>query len=337
MVRCGVGVVAVPSFGLLRQMLAINRRLMWPTSTPRVATPRLCHMPSGSVQQFPSLQHIDDAELPGKWVLFTDLHVQRSTLPICVQVLRKVASEARKRQAGVICLGDFWHAGGVLQTRALNRILTEIQEWGEDMPMLMIPGNHDQSMRGDPSPLLHALTPLRLSGQSNVRVFSRPTLLGDSLWVPYGTSAEALRNACKSAEEAAGGQPLSAVFCHADVVGGLMNEGVANSQGLPPTAFPPLPTRIYSGHYHKPHVVPEPAARYACVPPKSSSHAASLGSASQRTERFLSIRAYSSRDLAPLLPRFPSLSSAAPVGATFATQARLTRRRWPRPARRRLS
>ena len=153
--------------------------------------------------------------------------------------------------AGVIFLGDFWHAGGVLQTRALNRILTEIQEWGEDMPMLMIPGNHDQSMRGDPSPLLHALTPLRLSGQSNVRVFSRPTLLGDSLWVPYGTSAEALRNACKSAQEAAGGQPLSAVFCHADVVGGLMNEGVANSQGLPPTAFPPLPTRIYSGHYHK--------------------------------------------------------------------------------------
>lgn len=95
-----------------------------------------------------ALHVIDDAEvaaLPQRFVLFTDLHVQRSTMPVCVQLLRKVAAEAHARDAGVICLGDFWHAGGVLQTRALNSVLAEIRSWGAHTPLLMIPGNHDQA------------------------------------------------------------------------------------------------------------------------------------------------------------------------------------------------
>ena len=96
-----------------------------------------------------ALRVIDDAEveaLPQRFVLFTDLHVQRSTMPVCMQLLRKVAAEAHARDAGVICLGDFWHAGGVLQTRALNSVLAEIRSWGAQTPLLMIPGNHDQAM-----------------------------------------------------------------------------------------------------------------------------------------------------------------------------------------------
>ena len=111
--------------------------------------------------------------LPRRWVLFTDLHVQKDTLPTCVRVLRRVAAEAQSRDAGIICLGDFWHAGGMLHTRQLNRILDEIRRW--DMPVLMIPGNHDQAMRGNPDPLLQALTPLGLASPSTIRVFSRPT------------------------------------------------------------------------------------------------------------------------------------------------------------------
>ena len=214
---------------------------------PRHSPPRACLR----TEQL-ALHVIDDAEvaaLPQRFVLFTDLHVQRSTLPVCVQLLRKVAAEAHARSAGVICLGDFWHAGGVLQTRALNGVLAEIRSWGDDTPLIMIPGNHDQSMRGDPSPLMHALTPLGLAG---ARVFSAPTLLGDSLWVPYGVTQLELRAACAAAAAAQpDGAPLAAVFCHADVVGGLMNEGMASRHGLPPDAFPPLPTRVYSGHYHK--------------------------------------------------------------------------------------
>ncbi|KOO28335.1 hypothetical protein Ctob_004649 [Chrysochromulina tobinii] len=73
----------------------------------------------------------------------------------------------QSRDAGIICLGDFWHAGGMLHTRQLNRILDEIRRW--DMPVLMIPGNHDQAMRGNPDPLLHALTPLGLASPSTIR------------------------------------------------------------------------------------------------------------------------------------------------------------------------
>ena len=181
--------------------------------------------------------------LPSQFALFTDLHVQRSTLPVCLRVLRKVAEEARARSAGVICLGDFWHAGGLLHTRQLNAVLAELDAWGPEMPVIMIPGNHDQAMRGDPSPLLHALTPLA-KGRKGVRVFSRPTLLDNALWVPYGTSAAQLRAACDAAtalrrdeskEPESDNAALDAVFCHADIVGGLMNEGVAATVGLLPT------------------------------------------------------------------------------------------------------
>jgi len=215
--------------------------------------------------------------LPRRWVLFTDLHVQKDTLPTCVRVLRRVAAEAQSRDAGIICLGDFWHAGGMLHTRQLNRILDEIRRW--DMPVLMIPGNHDQAMRGNPDPLLHALTPLGLASPSTIRVFSRPTRLADSLWVPYGTSADELRAACARAQAHA---PLAAVFCHADIVGGLMNEGVAATRGLPPDAFPPLPTIVYSGHYHKPHTVAEPTARGRLIRYAGSPYQTSMAEAGQR-------------------------------------------------------
>ena len=257
-------------------LIGARSRLSLPLRGSRQLPPRAClHV----------LDESEVASLPQRFVLFTDLHVQRSTLPVCVQLLRKVATEAHARSAGVICLGDFWHAGGVLQTRALNRVLSEIRGWGEGTPLLMIPGNHDQAMRGDPSPLMHALTPLGLagSGPGSVRVFSEPTLLGDSLWVPYGVSADALRAACEDgAAQQPAGQPLSAIFCHADIVGGLMNEGVASRHGLPPDAFPPLPTRVYSGHYHKPHVVAEPTARGRHIQYAGSPYQTSMAEAGQR-------------------------------------------------------
>ncbi len=206
------------------------------------------------------------AELRDRWVVFSDLHVRQQSLPTCLAVLRTVKAEAAARDAGVICLGDFWHAGALLSTRQLNAVLAELSSWcadGAGPPVLMIPGNHDQAMRGNPAPELHALTPLARALPDTLRVFSRPTLVGDSLWLPYGVPEPAVRAACDAAATACADRPngLAAVFCHADVVGGLMNENRAAERGVPADAFPPPPTRVYSGHYHKPHVVSEPAAR----------------------------------------------------------------------------
>ena len=222
-------------------------------------------------------------KLPSKWVVFSDLHVRADTLPLCLQILRSVAAEARSRSAGVICLGDFWHSGALLSTRQLNAVLAELNKWGPDLPMLMIPGNHDQAMRGDPSPELHALTPLGLALPGNVHVFSRPTLLDDALWAPYGTSEAQLEAAC--AEAAAACAPnggLSAVFCHADIVGGLMSEDRAATVGLPPAAFPAAPVRVYSGHYHKPHVVAEPTAKGRHIRYVGSPYQTSMAEAGQQ-------------------------------------------------------
>lgn len=59
--------------------------------------------------------------------------------------------------------------------------------------------------------------------------------------VRYGTSADELRAACA---DASADRPLAAVFCHADIVGALMNDGFAASAGLAADAFPPPPTLV---------------------------------------------------------------------------------------------
>jgi len=40
------------------------------------------------------------------WVTFSDLHVSHKSLDVCMEVLRRVHEEARKRGAGVLFLGE---------------------------------------------------------------------------------------------------------------------------------------------------------------------------------------------------------------------------------------
>ena len=117
--------------------LLAPRSLAYRRAAVRAQPLSLCASPAHDLDVL-SAAEVD--ALPQRFVLFTDLHVQRSTLPVCLRVLRKVAEEARARSAGVICLGDFWHAGGLLHTRQLNAVLTELDSWGAHTPLLMIPG-----------------------------------------------------------------------------------------------------------------------------------------------------------------------------------------------------
>ena len=80
--------------------------------------------------------------LPRRWVIFSDLHVKSSSIDSCEEVLAAVHSEAKKRHAGIIFLGDFWHVRGALSVDLLNRVLRALQMWTQ--PVIMIPGNHDQ-------------------------------------------------------------------------------------------------------------------------------------------------------------------------------------------------
>jgi DNA repair exonuclease SbcCD nuclease subunit len=49
-------------------------------------------------------------------------------------------------------------------------------------------------------------------------------------------------------------ESISMIFCHADVRGAWMNDNIQSRDGLDVTSFPPA-IPIYSGHFHKPHLV----------------------------------------------------------------------------------
>lgn len=197
-----------------------------------------------------------------KWVVFTDLHCAPSTLDTTLEVLDRVHKLAVEREAGVLFLGDWWHHRGTLRVDCLNAVLTHLHSW--TVPMVMIPGNHDQVTLGGHN---HGLTPLENSYRVVVRdntgatsseretvagplVFSYPTKFANGLFVPHIRDNAVMESVLQShhADEAA------AIFVHADVTGAYMNDQIVSLGGVPPSMFPSNKT-IYSGHFHKPHLV----------------------------------------------------------------------------------
>ena len=190
-----------------------------------------------------------------RWIVFSDLHVSKRTMETCRRVLERVHAEALKREAGVVFLGDFWHARGAIPVEPLTEALALISSAKWTAPTIMIPGNHDQVTAGG---LSHALTPLA-KANPNIVVFDGPTLYGGALWLPYRRNSDELKRAI---EDTRG--EFNAIFCHADVVGASMNETFQARDGLDPALFGGANT--YTGHYHKPHVVPNTNITYVGSP-----------------------------------------------------------------------
>jgi DNA repair exonuclease SbcCD nuclease subunit len=195
-----------------------------------------------------------------KWVVFTDLHCAPSTLDTTLEVLERVHQLAVERQAGVLFLGDWWHHRGTLRVDCLNSVLNHLNTW--TVPMVLIPGNHDQVTLGGHN---HGLTPLENSYRVAVHdstgaseretvagplVFSHPTKFANGLFVPHIRDHAIMESVLQSdhAEKAA------AIFVHADVTGAYMNDQIVSLGGVPPSMFPAHKS-IYSGHFHKPHLV----------------------------------------------------------------------------------
>lgn len=205
---------------------------------------------------------------PSKWILFSDLHVAPRTLPVCMEVLRRVRDAARERRAGIAFLGDFWHLRGSLPVEPLNEIVRMFSsDWG--VQTLMLVGNHDQVSLGG---LVHAMTPIAASAPMHVHIFDGPALYAGALWLPYRRDHQELSSILRHATNSqnsdmrgADGCAISAVFAHADVQGAFLNNAFQARDGLPPSLFPTsLPT--YMGHYHKPHTVPGTTIRYVGSP-----------------------------------------------------------------------
>ncbi|KAK9812526.1 hypothetical protein WJX73_005975 [Symbiochloris irregularis] len=189
-----------------------------------------------------------------RWVVFSDLHVSARTSDVCCQVLDRVKAEAAARKAGVLFLGDFWQQRGALPVTPLNAVLEKFKEW--PFPTIMLVGNHDQvSMEG----LQHGVTPLAAACPA-VHIMDAPTTFLDALWLPYRRQQSEITDAI----QAAVGQ-AKVIFAHADVIGASVNELYQAKEGLMPDEFP-AGTTVYTGHYHKPHTVPDTNIHYIGSP-----------------------------------------------------------------------
>lgn len=100
--------------------------------------------------------------------------------------------------------------------------------------------------------IVHALEPIQYAFRSDqVLLISEPVVCMGALWVPYRRDTELMKDILKTATTTA---DPSIIFCHADVCGAYMNDGMKSKEGLDISHFPQhLP--VYSGHFHKPHMV----------------------------------------------------------------------------------
>jgi len=190
------------------------------------------------------------------WVVLTDLHCSPSTLDTCLEVLNIVHETAisQPQKCGILFLGDFWHHRGTLRVDCLNAVLEALANW--KVPMVMIPGNHDQVTLGGDN---HGLTPLANayrvgesegSSVAGPLILSNPTIFRKALFVPHVRNLETLRLIVGSSQA----QTASALFLHTEVKGAMMNDLVVSTHGISPSVFPSH-KNIYSGHFHKPHIV----------------------------------------------------------------------------------
>lgn len=216
------------------------------------------------------------------WVVFTDLHCAPSSLQTCLQVLDMVHCEAVQRNAGVLFLGDFWHHRATIRIDVLNAVLENLRNW--QVPMILIPGNHDQVTLGGHN---HGLTPLENAYRVDYQdshgktksvpgplVFSYPTKFRNALFVPHIRDATIMESVLRSTVAV----ESTALFVHADVTGAYMNDLIVSQGGVSPSCFPPsIP--IYSGHFHKPHQV---KSGKVCIEYIGSPYETSLSEAGQQ-------------------------------------------------------
>ena len=193
-----------------------------------------------------------------RWVMFTDLHCATSTLDTCIEVLEAVHQAAIERNAGVLFLGDWWHHRGTIRIDLLNSILTSLKNW--NVPMIMIPGNHDQVTLGGHNhgltPLQHAYRVERQDTNGNTQsfpgplIFSHPTKFASGFFIPHVRDHTIMESILQAPEA----NEATALFVHADVTGAYMNDLIVSMGGVAPSMFP-TNKPIYSGHFHKSHSV----------------------------------------------------------------------------------
>ena len=99
---------------------------------------------------------------------------------------------------------------------------------------------------------IHALEPLIYAfDRQKVVMISEPSVFLGAAWLPYRRDQGHMRHLLQQCRQRT---DISMIFCHADVKGALMNDGMRSLEGLHISEFP-AQKPVYSGHFHKPHTV----------------------------------------------------------------------------------
>jgi len=179
-------------------------------------------------------------------ILFSDLHLSPSTFETCMQILRRILSEANKLNAQVYFLGDFFdtvYSKGTLPVDMLNKLMSFFKnEW--NVKLLMFPGNHDYM---DAAETEHGLTPF---GYCNnlITILDEPCVIDRQLFIPWRRDNQTLKKIITEHSD------VDVIFAHLDIVGFMLNASKMSTEGLQMTDLP-YDMPIYTGHYHTPQVI----------------------------------------------------------------------------------
>ena len=102
---------------------------------------------------------------------------------------------------------------------------------------------------------VHSLEPLLYAlPQQQILMIDEPSICLGALWLPYRRDMKIMKDVLQSSTTYIDSNDVSMIFCHADVKGAFMNDGIRSRDGIDVEIFPKnIP--IFSGHFHKPHTV----------------------------------------------------------------------------------
>jgi DNA repair exonuclease SbcCD nuclease subunit len=179
------------------------------------------------------------------YLFYSDLHVRPERMEDCEIVLETVGAVAetlQKKYGEVLIVngGDTFNTRGLIKTSCFDRLYHHYSRWAKKgLKQVIIVGNHDQEDKnGD-------IHPMRVfENFDGWHVVDKPTLIGDMAFMPYMPKAgiqPAIQKMLKAGAKDA--------TVHWGIQGALMNEGHADSEGVPAewlSAF----RQVFSGHYH---------------------------------------------------------------------------------------
>lgn len=142
----------------------------------------------------------------------------------------------------IYILGDLFDTRHAINVLTINRVLAFFQKYEHDrIQWHILLGNHDLYYKNT----IDVNSLVLLNKIDNVEIIDKPTLVNDTLLLPWVTDYEQFRN------EVEGKMSCKRMFGHLDVIGAKMDNYNVSENGFTKEELFKSWQYIYSGHYHK--------------------------------------------------------------------------------------